>query len=180
MLTAKRAVPVAVTSSDSTMKAMTTRISPMMVGHPIRLWGRCMSFPLLFARWGTAPNGLRLFAPFARVGLAPHEQQEHADWSVNRPTKCGRVRPSGVGESPGSIARAKAPSHDTVQPSQRVVRPVRPPVCSALRLVPCVERFSFELARHAEAKIVTAAARPHFAPSFVSVLFGRMPTSSAV
>jgi hypothetical protein len=37
-----------------------------------------------------------------------------------------------------------------------------------------------ELARHAEAKIVTAAARRHFAPSLVSVLFGRMPASSAV
>jgi hypothetical protein len=36
----KRAVPVAVTQSDSIMRAATTRHSPTKAGHPIRLSGR--------------------------------------------------------------------------------------------------------------------------------------------
>ncbi len=39
MATAKRAVPVAVTTSDNTMNATTTRPSPATVGHPIPLFG---------------------------------------------------------------------------------------------------------------------------------------------
>ena len=56
MATAKRAVPVAVTHSDSTMKATTTRPSPAMVGHPIRLSGRCMNAAYLAYRFRTRPT----------------------------------------------------------------------------------------------------------------------------
>src|SRR2546430_9058156 len=59
MSTAKRAVPVAVTHSDSAMKANTTRPSPASVGHPICLSGRCMT-PYDFPRLAHDTQALRV------------------------------------------------------------------------------------------------------------------------
>jgi hypothetical protein len=68
----------------------------------------------------------------------PHEQQDHADWSVNRSTRCGRGWVFGARESPKSAVSR----HASAGPA--LVRPARPPVFWALRLATCVEGFSID------------------------------------
>jgi hypothetical protein len=103
MATANRAVPVAVTQSDSTMKATTTTPSPTSVGHRIRSTEqskedlpRAAAAELAYALFAgsTRPRSLRAhFSPPPMESGTP-ALNLRGRWRLGLPTLVGAASPS--------------------------------------------------------------------------------------